>query len=161
VTSSWSRAWGESWGLSWGLTYEANQDDLYAIDPIHGPGIYREDSPKSSRDFDFLDPEYHKRRIAPKVKKIIAKVAKQATKVDQKATPNAQKQPEASEYVDSLIALLERENVAFKRFYADLLEQQIEAQRLAQIRLQLELLGIYEQIQEEDEQAIMLLMLEL
>lgn len=130
---------------------------------IHGPGIYKEEKrePRSSRDFDFLDPEYHKRRIAPKVKKLIAKVAKQATKVAQKATPSAQKQPETSEYVDSLIALLERENVAFKRFYADLLEQQIEAQRLAQIRLQLELLGIYEQIQEDDEQAIMLLMMEM
>jgi hypothetical protein len=120
-----------------------------------------EPPPVRGGSYDFLDPEYHKRRIAPKVKKLIAKVAKQATKVAQKATPNAQKQPETSEYVDSLIALLERENVAFKRFYADLLEQQIEAQRLAQIRLQLELLGIYEQIQEDDEQAIMLLMMEM
>ena len=57
--------------------------------------------------------------------------------------------------------LLERENIAFKRFYADLLQQQIEEQRTAQIRLQLELLGIYQQIEEEDEQAIMLMMMEL
>ena len=57
--------------------------------------------------------------------------------------------------------LLERENIAFKRFYADLLQQQIEEQRNAQIRLQLELLGIYQQIEEDDEQAIMLMMMEL
>ena len=161
--SSWSRAWGTSWGLSWGLTYEANQEDLYEIEPIHGPGVYHEKrDPRSSRDYDFLDPEYHKKRLAPKVKKVINKIARQAVQKTTQDTPKeAQESSVTSDWVDSLITLLERENIAFKRFYADLLQQQIEEQRNAQIRLQLELLGIYQQIEEEDEQAIMLMMMEL
>lgn len=161
--SSWSRAWGTSWGLSWGLTYEANQEDLYEIEPIHGPGVYYEKrDPRSSRDFDFLDPEYHKKRLAPKVKKVINKIARQAVqKTTQDTTKEAQKSTVSSDWVDSLITLLERENIAFKRFYADLLQQQIEEQRNAQIRLQLELLGIYQQIEEDDEQALIMMLMEL
>ena len=71
----------------------------------------------------------------------------------------AQESTVSSDWVDSLITLLERENIAFKRFYADLLQQQIEEQRNAQIRLQLELLGIYQQIEEDDEQALIMMLM--
>lgn len=149
--------------MSWGLTYEANQDNLYEIEPIHGPGIYQEEKRelRSSRDLDFLDPDYWKQRLSPKVKKAISKVARQAIKQPKKPTQDAHIELEKHDYVADLITLLERENIAFKRFYADLLNQQMEAQRLAQIRLQFEMLGIYQRIEEEDEQAIMLMMMEL
>ena len=92
-------------------------------------------------NYDFLDPEYHKKRLAPKVKKVINKIARQAVQKTTQDTPEeAQESSVTSDWVDSLITLLERENIAFKRFYADLLQQQIE---------------------EEDEQAIMLMMMEL
>lgn len=161
--SSWSRAWGTSWGLSWGLTYEANQDDLYEIEPIHGPGVYHEKRDiRSSRDFDFLDPEYHKKRLAPKVKQAINKIARKAVQqTTQDTIRESQESSVTSDWVDSLITLLERENIAFKRFYADLLQQQIEEQRNAQIRLQLELLGVYQQIEEDDEQALIMMLMEL
>ena len=112
--------------------------------------------------YDFLDPEYHKKRLAPKVKKVINKIARQAVQKTTQDTPKeAQESSVTSDWVDSLITLLERENIAFKRFYADLLQQQIEEQRNAQIRLQLELLGIYQQIEEDDEQALIMMLMEL
>ena len=82
-------------------------------------------------------------------------------KTTQDTLKEAQESPAASDWVDSLIVTLERENIACKRFYADLLQQQIEEQRNAQIRLQLELLGIYQQIEEEDEQALIMMLMEL
>ena len=113
-------------------------------------------------NYDFLDPEYHKKRLAPKVKKVINKIARQAVQKTTQDTPEeAQESSVTSDWVDSLITLLERENIAFKRFYADLLQQQIEEQRNAQIRVQLEQIGIYQQIEEDDEQALIMMLMEL
>lgn len=115
-------------------------------------------------DYRFLDPEYHKRRISPKVRRIIKKIAKKAIEeVVTDSAQNAQKHRTAGDYAMGLYEALRREEIAWNRFYADLLRKQIEEQTTNRIRMQLELLGIYEQIRidEEDEQALMLLMMEL
>ena len=112
---------------------------------------------------DFLDPEWHKKRVSPKTRRIIQRIARQATSSAQEYAPNEQERDLTSLFVPRLSEALEREQIAWQRFYADLLRQQTNDQITAQIRLQFQMLGIYEQIRsdEEDEQSIMLLMFDL
>lgn len=105
--------------------------------------------------YSFLDPEWHKRRIKPKVKRIISKLAKRVV-----STPE-QEQHDVSAYIAELMQKIEDERLAWNRFYADLLAQQIESQRLEQIRIRLELIGVYQQIEEDDERELMMLLMEM
>lgn len=123
-----------------------------AVEAIHGGGGYL-----------FLDAEWHKSRVAPKTRKIIKRVAKEVLKEAQERPAIAQKRDWLSVYIVRLYEALQREHIAWNRFYADLLDRQINRQITEQIRLQFVLNGLYEQlrIEEEDEQAILMLLLDL
>lgn len=99
----------------------------------------------------------------PRARKIVKRIARQAVAESQrKADPSLNVvTPSSDDWVSELERRLDAAQIEFNALYADLLLKQIEEQRNAQIRLQLELLGIYQQIEEEDEQAIMLMMMEL
>ena len=58
-------------------------------------------------NYDFLDPEYHKKRLAQRSKQVINKIARQTVQKTTQDTPKeAQESSVTSDWVDSLITLL-------------------------------------------------------
>lgn len=110
--------------------------------------------------YEFLNPEWHKRPVPNRVRKVVQKVVKKAIKSSQKYPQDAQNSDWLSVWIAELKIALAEEKIAWNRFYSDLLQAQFNAQIAAQIRLQLELLGIYEQI-EDEERAIVMFLFEL
>ena len=126
-------------------------DDVgaYEVAVIHGGG------------YDFLDHEWHKKRIKSKAREIIAKAAKKAVKKAQEGRYEAHGKAFAAQQIAELRDALDRGEIEWNRFYAALLSKQIEQQLTERIRIALMQLGIYQRIEEEDEQAILMLLLEL
>ena len=96
--------------------------------------------------------------IPKKTRKLIKRLAKEI--VD---APSGSPQ-EAQSSIDStsmLLQVLAAHEIAYKRAYDDFLQAQIEAYRNEQIRQLLEVSGVYQQIELEDERALMLLFMEL
>ena len=96
--------------------------------------------------------------IPKKTRKLIKRLAKEI--VD--APPGSQQEtPSSVDSTSMLLQVLDAQEIAYKRAYDDFLQQQIEAYRNEQIRQLLEVAGVYQQIELEDERALMLLFMEL
>ena len=96
--------------------------------------------------------------IPKKIRRIIQRVAKEVVEKD---ASDAQEHPTAIDSTALLLDVLASYGIAFKRAYDDFLQQQIEAYRADQIRRLFEIAGIYQQIEMDDEQAILMLMMDM
>lgn len=117
---------------------------------------------RNAKDYDFLDPEYWKRLDVPEP--VIKTITKVARKVAQKV-PKAASNGEADRY---LIERLKQEQIAWDKFYSQLLKEQIDRAITIEIQAKLIEAGLINaeqarlaQEQDDEERAILELLMEM
>ena len=96
--------------------------------------------------------------IPKKTRKILKRLAKE---IVDNPSARGQAAPSSIDSTSMLVQVLTAHEIAYKRAYDDFLQAQIEAYRNEQIRQLFEVAGVYQQIELEDERALMLLFMEL
>lgn len=112
-------------------------------------------------EIDFASRRDPSRRNVPaKINRIIRRVARKAAdqrQVIEQGVP----QKEVGYWSSILEGVLSKQKIAWDAFYSDLLQKHIDAQITEQIRRMFEINGLYKQIEDDDEQALIMMMMEL